>query len=223
MELFKKIRIIPIIIAVLIFSYINKKAKSNQIETQESNIIEPTKEVEEQYMKENHIIKIGDRYQWYDVKESREVKPITDALERNCKNDFCKIENYFNYVKKIPYEAGRSNRDRNPIDIIMEGKGDCDERSYLLASMMISNHYESIIIYTKDHAFIGLNIPNYDTEEPRSYFLYKNKKFYYAETTDKNAVIGAYNGIDPKELIHVYSVNEKKEIPLDQLNVQIYI
>lgn len=196
----------------------NENKKNNQQITREMNKFE-----EQNYIQDHHLIKLGNEYHWCGIKELEEIKPITDALERNCKNDFCKIENYFNYVKNIPYEAGEKNKDKNSIDVIMNGKGDCDEKSYLLASLMLQGRYETILIYTKDHTFAGINIPNYETDQKKSYFEYKNKKYYYAETTNKNAYIGMYNGINPKEFKFAYSINEKKEIPLKQIKAKIYL
>lgn len=230
-----KIFIYPFIFFLIVAGYrnLNSNEKTQQTQTtyqqptQQVNtqIITraPTQAEEQAYMQEHHLIKLGSEYHWYGVKENGEVKPITNALEMNCQNDFCKIENYFNYVKKIPYEKGETNRNKNAIDVLMEGKGDCDERSDLLASLMIQGKYETILIYTKDHTFAGINVPNYNTNERKSYFEYNNKKYYYAETTNINAYVGMYNGIDPKEFKYIYNVNEKKEIPMDQVKAQIYL
>lgn len=183
----------------------------------------PTPEEERAYMQEHNLIKLGNKYHWCEIKTDKEIKPITKALDMDCQNDPCKIRKYFDYVKKIPYEKGKQNQEKNAVDVVEEWKGDCDERSYLLASMMIANGYQTIILYTKDHAFTGVNIPNFDTDERRSYFTYKDKKYYYAETTNPNGYIGAYNGIDPKEIIHAYNINDKREIPLNQIYVQIFL
>lgn len=211
-----KALIIPIVIliAVLVYKtgYFDAHSSSKEMRQFE----------EETYMRDNHLILLSGNYYWYDVKEHREMKPITDALDYRCKNDFCKIENYFNYVKKMDYATGNQQKENNSVDLVMKGQGDCDERSYLLASMMLQNGYETIIIYTQDHAFAGVHIPNYSTNEPRSYLEHNHKKFYYAETTDPNAYLGGYNGIDTKKFKAIYSVNEKKEIPLGEVHATIF-
>ncbi len=177
---------------------------------------------EQQMMEEKGIIRVGNRYLQYGVKEQGGIKPITDMLEGECRDDHCKIERYYTYVKRLPYEAGTKNKDKNALDVILNGKGDCDERSYLFASMLFQNHYESVIIYTQDHAFVGVHIPNYDTTEPRCYLLIKGKKYYYAETTDINGYLGSYNGVDPQKYVLIYDVNAKKEIPLGEVKAMIY-
>ncbi len=211
-----KALIIPVLllIAVLVYrtGYFDAHSSSKEMRQLE----------EATYMRDNHLILLSGIYYWYDVKEHREMKPITDALDYRCKNDFCKIENYFNYVKKMHYEIGNRQKEKNSVDLVMKGQGDCDERSYLLASMLLQNGYETIIVYTQDHAFAGVHIPNYSTDEPRSYLEYEHKKFYYAETTNVNAYLGAYNGIEPNKFKAIYSVNEKKELPLNEVKATIF-
>lgn len=215
-------KLILVGILIIIYTYRSVTNRSDQIDSQKTTRA-PTKYEEQNYMQEHNLIKIQDCYVWYGVKENGEVKPITDQLERNCHNDFCKIENYFNYVKNIPYQEGEKNKDKNAVDILMKGKGDCDEKSYLLASMALQGKYQSIMIYTKDHAFLGINIPNYATNEKRSYLEINNRKYYYADSINKASWIGAYNGIDPKEYKFVYNVNERKEIPMSEIKAKIYL
>lgn len=183
----------------------------------------PTPEEEKKYIDENSIIKLGNEYHWNGIRESDEILPVTKALDLGCQNDFCRIEKYFDYVKNIPYEKGTPNQDKNAVEVMKKWKGDCDERAGLLASMMIANGYKIILVYSEGHTFAAVNIPNYETEERRSYFEYKNEKYYWAETTDQRAVIGAYNGIEGKKLKFAYNANEKKEIPLNELQANIYL
>lgn len=164
---------------------------------------------------------MGDIYLKYGVKEHGEVKPITDILNRNCKNDQCKIENYFDYVKKIPYRKGEKNKDKNSIDVIVKGAGDCDEKSYLFTSMLLEGKYKCLLIYTKNHTFVCVNIPNLQNDINRSYISINNVKYYYAETTQTNAYIGAYNLIDPKDFLIVYDPITKKEVPIH--TIQLYL
>lgn len=194
----------------------------------ENNVVQntvqaPEQENEQEYMDKNHLIKLGNNYLWCEIKNAEDVLPITKALDMGCMDNFCKVEKYFDYVKKIPYEKGTPEHNKGSIEVMKQWKGDCDERSYLLTSMLMANGYKSIILYTSDHAFVAVNIPNYDTQEPRSYFQYRGNKYYWAETTSPNAVIGAYNQVDIKTIKHAYDPYEKREIPLNELNTQIFI
>ena len=215
---------LPIVIVMVIIVVMGIKGLLNKTSFAPSNDEKKMVEhyAEQRMMDEKGIIRVGNRYIQYGVKEQGGIKPITDMLEHECTTDYCKIERYYTYVKRLPYERGTKNKDKNALDVIMSGKGDCDERSYLFASMLLQNHYESVIIYTQDHAFVGVHIPNYDTTEHRGYLLIQGKKYYYAETTDINGYLGSYNGVQPKEYVLIYDVNGKKEIPLGEVKAMIY-
>lgn len=223
-----KIFIYPVIFFLIVAWYRNNNSNENiqveQVNQNQTTITRaPTPEEEKKYIDENSIIKLGNEYHWNGIRESDEILPVTKALDLGCQNDFCRIEKYFDYVKNIPYEKGTPNKDKNAVEVMKKWKGDCDERAGLLASMMIANGYKIILVYSEGHTFAAVNIPNYETEERRSYFEYKNEKYYWAETTDQKAVIGAYNGIEGKKLKFAYNANEKKEIPLNELQANVYL
>jgi hypothetical protein len=182
----------------------------------------PTPEEEQAYMKEHHLIKLGNEYHWCGIKESKDILPITKALDMDCQNDFCRIQKYYDYVKKIPYERGTEGKDKNAVEVMEQWKGDCDERSDLLASMMLANGYKTILLYTKDHAFTALNIPNYESNENRSYVQYEGRKYYIAETTDPNGQIGSYNNDVMHSLKFIYDVNEKRVASENEIAIQLF-
>lgn len=233
----KWIFIIPIVIFIVASIIKNAYHETNEPAQQISQIAEaaepvqqnnqvvyrtPTPEEEKAYMEENHLIKIGNDYYWCGIKESRDILPITKALDMDCQNDFCRIQKYYDYVKKIPYEKGTQNKNKNATDVVVEWKGDCDERSYLLASMMLANGYKTILLYTKDHTLTALNIPNYESNDNRSYVQYEGRKYYIAETTDPNGQIGTYNNETMHSLKYVYDVNQKKVASSQEVNIQLY-
>lgn len=196
----------------------------NQNPQQNNQIITraPTPEEEKAYMQEHNLIKLGNEYHWCGIKESKDILPITKALDMNCQNDFCKITKYYDYVKQIPYEKGIEGKDKNAVDVMQQWKGDCDERSDLLASMMLANGYKVILLYTKGHTLTALNIPNYESNENRSYVMYQGRKYYIAETTDTNGQLGAYNKEVMQNIKFIYDVNEKKVASNEEVNIQLY-
>jgi hypothetical protein len=209
----EKVILVGLFIIVFTFVYRMKTPEETIHIKREPNVYE-----EQRMMQEQGLIKVHDQYIKYGVKEHGEVKPITDALERNCRDDACKIKNYFNYVKKMPYEKGEINKDKDSVDVIISGKGDCDERAYLLASMLLQGKYKSVIVYTKEHAFVCINMPNLEgRDNGMTFLLINNQRYYYAETTNINAYIGAYNYVDPKQFQIIYDVNKKQEVPMNQV------
>lgn len=200
---------------LMILTYKITVAGENQTQST-TNIFE-----EERLMQEQGLIKVGDTYLKYGVKENGEVKPITDILDKNCRTDQCKIESYFNYVKKIPYQKGVKNNEKNSIDVILKGSGDCDEKSHLFVSMLIQGNYKSVLIYTKDHTFVCVNIPHLKNDRLMSYLSINNEKYYYAETTRSDAYLGAFNMIEPKDFQIIIDPLTKKEIPINTTSLYI--
>lgn len=233
--------IIPIAIFIIFSGYRNFSSKEepqnksiqtadaqqtpqiNQIQNQKVIYREPTPEEEQAYMQENSLIKLGNEYHWCGLKETEDILPVTKALDMGCQDDFCRIEKYYNYVKNIPYERGTQNQDKTATDVMKQWKGDCDERSYLLASMIIANGYKIILIYTKDHTLTALNIPNYDSNDNRAYVLYQGRKYYIAETTDPNGQIGAYNKNVMQNIKYIYDINEKRVAKREEIHIQLFV
>ncbi|MDD5052701.1 MAG: hypothetical protein PHO27_08250 [Sulfuricurvum sp.] len=169
----------------------------------------------------NHLklryIKVKDRYFKYSVYEHGEVKTIADMLAQGCNgNDFCEINNDFNYVMKLPYKE--SQIDRDPSAVINQHGGDCDEKAYLLISLLRQHGHKSILIFTKEHAFVAINVRiDGAIEKPFSYLSVRGEKYYYAETAADGSYVGWFNNITLDQFDAVYDTLLKKEIPLDEV------
>lgn len=221
-----KIFIYPMIFFLIVAGYrnltSNKNIQPTQINQNQTITRAQTPEEEQAYMQEHHLIKLGSEFHWCGIKESKDILPITKALDMNCQNDFCRIQKYYDYVKQIPYEQGTQGKDKNAIEVMEEWKGDCDERSDLLASMMLANGYKTILLYTKDHTLTALNIPNYESNDNRAYVQYEGRKYYIAETTDPNGQIGGYNNEVMHSLKFIYDVNEKRVARGEEIAIQLF-
>lgn len=163
-------------------------------------------------------IKFKNTLRPYNVYNNGEMRTVANMLKQGCKNDYCIAKKGLDYIKKIKYEAGNIEAKR-PEEVLLSGLGDCDERSFLLASLLIEQEIEAIVIYTKNHTFIGIkcNIEgNY-----KSNIQINGEKFYIAETTDINAEIGKSNGIRSNEIEMIYNANKNKIIPLEEAKMNL--
>ena len=74
---------------------------------------------------------------------------------------YTQIENIYKYVTNIPYYTEHSEKVKNPLDVINSNSGDCDERSFLMASLLKEQHCKAILVFCKyknqDHVFIAIN------------------------------------------------------------------
>ncbi|MDD2369661.1 MAG: hypothetical protein PHQ90_10190 [Sulfuricurvum sp.] len=178
-------------------------------------------ETDEQYCERKGMVKIHNRFYKYDVYEHNEMKPIVDMLTQNCSGDsYCEIDHMYQYVLSIPYKE--SSVDRNPSDVINQNGGDCDEKSFLLATLLLQNHYECLLITTKEHGFIAVHIPDETkVKKPASYVIANGKKYFFAETTVSKGFIGEYNHINPKDIEGIFDMVTKKEIDVGKINFSI--
>ena len=174
-------------------------------------------ETDEEYCERRGMVKIHEKFFKYDVYEHDEMKPIVDMLTKECNGDsYCEIDRAYQYVLKIPYKESTVNR--NPSDVINQNGGDCDEKSFLLATLLLQNKYPCLLVTTKDHGFIAVHLPD-DTsiKHPSTYLIIDGKKYYFADTTLLEGYIGQYNNVKKDDINGVFDMVVKKEIPLDQI------
>lgn len=174
-------------------------------------------ETDQQYCKRKGMVKIHDRFYKYDVYDHNEMKPIVDMLTKGCNNnELCEIDRAYQYVLKIPYKESIANR--NPSDVINQNGGDCDEKSFLLATLLLQKKHECLLLTTNDHAFIAVHVQNdVALKQPSSYLIFNGKKYYFAEATVKTGYLGQYNNVNQQKIEAVFDMVAKKEIPLNEV------
>lgn len=165
-----------------------------------------------------NTISIGNRSYTNNIDDSEKMKYIAESIIKDCnKNETCEIESMYKYVTNIPYIANRSGGTKKPIEVIETNSGDCDERSFLMASLLKEKNYKAVLIFcvykNEDHVFMAIN-ENQNIQKPKTYIEINNEKYYYAETTWKDSYIGQYNGIDKDAFIGIYDIETKKKIPV---------
>lgn len=197
---------ISILIMIFVWTMLNENKDQKQI----------TNMTEQETMKKEGVIKLNQKFIKYDIKENGEFKIIANMLKAGCKDDLCEIKKDFEYVTKIPYMI--TDKAKKPEEVINMNGGDCDEKSFLFASLLIEQKHNCIIIFTKDHAFMAVNVKNEnDLKKPNAYIEIEQKKYFYAETTAEGSYIGWYNNIHPKEFEGIYDINNRKEVNLNKI------
>jgi hypothetical protein len=122
--------------------------------------------------------------------------PLLSELQRIRRmeglNDDEYLELMVHFVQAIPYDPGAPVCPRTPAGVILEGKGDCDEKSLLLLGMLYREGYDAaILLFTvQQHATAGIRIP---TQGQPSFRVFDTggRKYVYIETT-RPTFIGLY-------------------------------
>jgi hypothetical protein len=93
------------------------------------------------------------------------------------------------FVQSIPYRTDASIIEpKFPIETYVDEKGDCDDKSLLLAGLLAQEDYGVALLYFGDEAHMAVGVRSAGC-------LYRNTTFAYVETTN-----ASYVGIPPAEL-----------------------
>ena len=107
-------------------------------------------------------------------------------------NDDEYLELMVHFVQAIPYDPDAPVCPRTPAGVILDGKGDCDEKSLLLLGLFYREGYDGalLLFVAENHATAGIRI---DTATQPSFRVYETggKKYVYIETT-RPTFIGLY-------------------------------
>ncbi|MDD1716262.1 MAG: hypothetical protein LUQ01_04620, partial [Methanolinea sp.] len=92
------------------------------------------------------------------------------------------------FVQAIPYETQNLSSPRFPVEIYVDGKGDCDDKSLLLAGLLSRENYKTALLYFEPerHMAVGLGCEGGG---------YAGSGYAYIETTNVSLI-----GVVPDEL-----------------------
>jgi hypothetical protein len=107
-------------------------------------------------------------------------------------NDDQYLELMVHFVQAIPYDPDAPVCPRTPAGVILDWKGDCDEKSLLLLGMLHREGYDAaILLFTaQQHATAGIRIASV-TQPSFRVFDTGGRKYVYIETT-RPTFIGLY-------------------------------
>ncbi|MDP2850719.1 MAG: hypothetical protein Q8M43_04765 [Sulfuricurvum sp.] len=207
-----RIFVYPALFILAVAVYKNHTANSNVIPVNKN-----VSQVQTITVPPPNAIKVGEFYAPYYIDENSKLNTIIENLKERCSRDeVCEVTQAFKYVSQIPYI--RSETHRTPVDVIVKNGGDCDEKAQLFAMILIETNHNCVVVYTKDHAFIAVEIENTSKINRNNARLkIENKDYFYAETTDKNGYVGKFNGVYPDEIQGIYHINEKRNIPKEEI------
>ncbi|KQC04961.1 MAG: hypothetical protein APR53_09130 [Methanoculleus sp. SDB] len=114
---------------------------------------------------------------------------VLSPLERIRRSDNLNDEEFLElmvtFVQQIPYDSGAPVYPRYPVEVIYDGKGDCDEKSLLLLGMLSRAGYDAALLLFPEmhHATAGIRISTNGNPPFRTFTTSKNEKYFYIETT----------------------------------------
>lgn len=129
---------------------------------------------------------------WDDPYINSMVNKIKGAAEEKGYDEYQMVEFTIAFVQSLPYTVDSvtspfDEYPRYPVETLVDGGGDCEDTSILLAALLNEMGYGVVLLGLPEHMAVGLkggeNI--YGT-----YWEYEGAKYYYIETTGSGRKIG---------------------------------
>jgi hypothetical protein len=115
------------------------------------------------------------------------VKKISQKISEGAKGDVDKVWLAISFVQNLPYIddifTGYDEYPKYPIETFFEKNGDCEDTSYLAASIIDAMDKGVILVLLPGHMAVGIYM---DCDTPGTYYELDGRCYYYVETTSKD-------------------------------------
>ncbi len=99
------------------------------------------------------------------------------------------------FVQSLEYQSEVGEYPKYPVETLMDGGGDCEDTSILLAAILDKLGVDCIMLSPPGHMAVGVAVEALDAK----HYPYNGRSYYYVETTGTNWKIGAipptYTGV----------------------------
>ena len=120
------------------------------------------------------------------------VKNFREAGQKSGYSDYDNVYNVVAFVQSLEYvtdleSMGEKEYVRYPVETLIDGVGDCEDTSILMAAILNEMGYGVVLLSLPNHLALGVKGDN--TIEG-NYYLFDNERYCYLETTDKGWKLG---------------------------------
>lgn len=119
------------------------------------------------------------------------IKKVSKEISESVKTGISKTGLAVSFVQNLSYVedvyTGYDEYPKYPIETFFEKNGDCEDTSYLAASILNAMNIDSVLIVLPGHMAVGVRM---DCNTAGTYYELNGKCYYFVETTGKNWAIG---------------------------------
>lgn len=148
------------------------------------------KETYQYYKSEPHTCHTYDDFKKFVTDEM--FTDIVPSLSMICTTDYSFITATLEITQQIPYDG--HDTELYPLETLVENAGDCSDKSYIAASILVAKGYYTILLHFElddvDHMAIGVAVSVFEVDYTARYWEHKGKEYYYCECTDLGWRIG---------------------------------
>ena len=107
-------------------------------------------------------------------------------------SDVARIRSAVTFVQSLLYLSDEESKGvdeyvRYPVETLVEGVGDCEDKVVLLSAMFHEMGLDYVLFSLPDHLALGVHCNGVNTKQ---YIGFDDKRYYYVETTTPNWEIG---------------------------------
>ena len=143
------------------------------------------------------------------VSTSPYIMQKAEALVEGCQSELCEVQRVLDYVTAIPYRVNEYNAHK-PAQTMINGYGDCDDKSNLLISLLHALNKEAYFVLVPKHIFVITPLEDERLIDTKGIWI-DGKKFYVLESTAKGSTVGfplSYH-VDQIEMIFDPFINKE--------------
>jgi len=115
------------------------------------------------------------------------IKKIVKKISNGAKGDVNEVWLAISFVQNLPYVedvfTGYDEYPKYPVETFFEKNGDCEDTSYLTASIIDAMGYGSALILLPGHMAVGVYM---NCDNSGTYYELDGRCYYYVETTSKD-------------------------------------
>lgn len=120
------------------------------------------------------------------------LSELAARFEERADSDFERINLAMTFVQSFPYaydddSKGEEEYVRYPIETLVDGCGDCEDKVALLAALLYEMDIDFVLISLPEHLALAVHCEGIEAER---YIPFHNKRYYYVETTMEGWEIG---------------------------------
>lgn len=120
------------------------------------------------------------------------IRELADRFVERAFTDYDKVNLAMTFVQSFPYEydndsKGEDEYVRYPIETLVDGGGDCEDKVALLGALLYEMGIDYVLLSLPEHLALAVRCDGVVAER---YISYRNKKYYYVETTMEGWKIG---------------------------------
>ena len=137
------------------------------------------------------------------------MQALANEFSNHSASELESINLALTFVQSLPYAYDSATKGtdeylRYPVETLVDGCGDCEDKVALLVALLYEMDVDFILLVLPEHMAVGVHCDEVDADR---YLLFREKKYYYLETTMEGWQIG--------QIPEDYHDAEMEAVPVD--------